>query len=164
MTSTVRRFGVLLAAVGVAALGAGCGGDKKLAKVSGVVTLDGKPLDGATVVFHPEGGGRPATGTTGADGHFSLTTYTSGDGAQVGDHKVVVSKSSQANVSAPQPDNPKGMVEAMKEAEAKRKAEAAKPKPAVIPTMYGDLAKTPLKCQVPTDGPVEFSLRSAGGS
>jgi len=88
-------------------LTAGCGGGKqKLAKVSGVVTLDGKPLDGAMVTFQPTDGGRPATGVTGADGHFTLTTYTSGDGAQLGDHKVLVTKSTAPEVVAP----PQGLI------------------------------------------------------
>ena len=158
----VRRFVVLAATAAATALFVGCDSKVKLSKVSGVVTLDGKPLDGATVVFHPVEGGRPATGVTGADGRFSLTTYTSGDGAQIGEHKVVISKSNQPDVQAP--SDPKAMEEAMKEQYTKAKAEAKKPKAAAIPASYGDLNKTPLKCQLPTDGPVEFSLRSAGGS
>jgi len=158
---------MIVAAASVAAvfLAAGCGdGKKKLAKVSGVVKLDGKALDGATVVFHPADGGRPATGLTGADGHFTLSTYTSGDGAQVGEHKVVITKSTQGDVVAPTPSDSKAMMEAMKDHDARRKAEAAKPKPAIVPASYGDLQKTPLKAAVPAEGDIEFSLRSAGGT
>jgi hypothetical protein len=167
MTSPVARRVLIVAAASVATMFmvAGCGdGKKKLAKVSGKVTLDGKALDGATVVFHPAEGGRPATGLTGADGHFTLTTYTSGDGAQIGEHKVVITKSNQAEVVAPSPSDPKAMMEAMKAHDARQRAEAAKPKPAVIPASYGDLQKTPLKAVVPAEGEIEFSLRSAGGT
>jgi len=158
---------VFVAAVSAATvfLAAGCGdGKKKLAKVSGVVKLDGKALDGANVVFHPNDGGRPATGTTGTDGHFTLTTYSSGDGAQVGEHKVVITKPDQPSVAPPAPNDPKAMLDAMKEHENRRKAEAGKAKPSIVPASYGDLQKTPLKAVVPSEGEIEFSLRSAGGT
>ncbi len=60
--------------------------------VQGIVTLDGKPVEGATVSFSPKAAGRPATGTTDAAGHFSLTTFEPGDGAVPGEHVVTVSK------------------------------------------------------------------------
>lgn len=60
--------------------------------VRGVVTLDGKPVEGATVGFAPKAAGRPATGTTDAAGQFSLTTFEPGDGAVPGEHVVTVSK------------------------------------------------------------------------
>jgi len=167
MKNQVLRRVVIVAAASVATvfLAAGCGdGKKKLAKVSGVVKLDGKALDGASVVFHPADGGRPSTGTTGADGHFTLTTYNSGDGAQIGEHKVVITKPNQPDVVAPPPNDPKAMAEAMKDFEARRKAEAGKAKPSIVPASYGDLQKTPLKAVVPSEGEIEFSLRSAGGT
>jgi hypothetical protein len=60
--------------------------------VRGRVTLDGKPLEGATVGFLPQGSGRPAMGTTDAAGQFTLTTFAPGDGALPGQHAVTVSK------------------------------------------------------------------------
>jgi hypothetical protein len=164
MTSRVARRTLIVAAVAVFAA-AGCGGDKKkLAKVSGKVTLDGKALDGATIMFHPADGGRPATGLTGADGHFTLTTYSSGDGAQVGEHKVTIMKSTAPTIVAPsQPGDAQALTNAMKEYEAKRK-ELAKTKQTAIPESYGDLQKTPLKAVVPAEGEIEFALRSAGGT
>jgi hypothetical protein len=86
---TVGLSGLLMIA-----LVAGCGGPKRpqTVAVSGTVTLDGKPVEGATVGFIPEGGGRPATGTTDASGAFTLTTFEPGDGAVVGKHSVTVSK------------------------------------------------------------------------
>lgn len=68
----------------------GCGGDSSLAPVEGVVTLDGKPVAGASVTFTPVEGGRPAVGETGPDGTFQLTTFESGDGATIGPHQVAV--------------------------------------------------------------------------
>jgi hypothetical protein len=167
MSSRIPRRVLIVAAASVAAvfLATGCGGDKKkLAKVSGKVTLDGKALDGASVVFNPVDGGRPATGVTGADGHFTLTTYTSGDGAQLGEHKVTITKTTTPSIAAPiQPGDAQGLTNAMKEYESKRK-ELAKTKQTVIPESYGDPQKTPLKAVVPAEGEIEFSLRSAGGT
>lgn len=70
--------------------GAGCNQGPRLAKVSGVVLLDGKPIEGASVLFTPEAGGRPADGVTDKEGKFTLQTFEPGDGALVGKHKVAV--------------------------------------------------------------------------
>ncbi len=80
----------------------GCGGGEEkeappTVPVSGVVTYNGAPVEGATVGFQPIGmDQKPATGTTGADGRFELTTYISGidyaPGAMPGDYQVTISK------------------------------------------------------------------------
>jgi len=59
--------------------------------VSGLVTMDDKPLVGARVSFLPEAA-RPSSGTTDASGRYQLQ-YT-GDlaGAVVGQHQVSISK------------------------------------------------------------------------
>jgi hypothetical protein len=62
--------------------------------VRGQVFLDGRPLAGATVTFHPADLTilRPvrADGNTAEDGSFLLSTYTAGDGAPTGRYKVTV--------------------------------------------------------------------------
>jgi hypothetical protein len=142
-----------------------CGCGKRMAKVEGKILLDDKPLDGATVLFQPEDGGRPASGMTGSDGVFHLTTFTTGDGARTGDYKVVITKKKDSGPDmAPAAG---GGPEAMKEAWKKFIAKPAKGPPkesSTIPSEYTDPEKTPLKCRVPTEGPVEFKLRSKGGS
>lgn len=69
----------------------GCGDDGRLptAPVSGVVTLDGRPVIEGEVLFLPATG-RPARGKLDADGRFTLRTYASSDGAVVGTHRVGV--------------------------------------------------------------------------
>jgi len=68
----------------------GCGSEQiETAEVSGVVTLDGKPLEQGTVTFTPSAG-RGATGQIATDGRFTLSTYDNGDGAIVGTHKIAV--------------------------------------------------------------------------
>jgi len=74
----------------------GCGGEMKVAPVSGTVTLDGKPLDRASVVFKPEAGGRPSFGVTDADGRFTLAYSMNEDGAEVGPCTVTISTRLQA--------------------------------------------------------------------
>jgi hypothetical protein len=140
-----------------------CGCGKRMSKVEGTVLLDDKPLDGATVVFQPEEGGQPATGMTGSDGVFHLTTRTTGDGARTGNYKVTITKRKESDGGAA-PANAGG-ADSMKEAWKKylAKPPAAK-ESSSIPSEYSNVEKTPLKCQVPVDGPLEFKLRSKGGS
>ncbi|NLY02963.1 MAG: carboxypeptidase regulatory-like domain-containing protein [Rhodopirellula sp.] len=90
--SCIRIF-LALGTFGILTVVAGCGsGRPETAAVSGKVTLDGEPVEGATVaLFHPDGG-QPARGVTDASGAFVLTTFEAGDGALLGQHKVTVSK------------------------------------------------------------------------
>lgn len=69
----------------------------KTCPVTGTVTYNGKPLEGATVVYVPPSPDAPrASGTTDAEGKFSLTTYVRPQellrGAVPGDYKVTVIK------------------------------------------------------------------------
>lgn len=74
----------------------GCGSDQptgdRIATVtaSGILTLDGKPLEYYQVLFFPPGGERPAAGTADAQGKFVLGTNEPEDGAVVGSHKVAI--------------------------------------------------------------------------
>ena len=72
----------------------GCGGradGPPLAAVSGIVTLDGKGIEGATVTFIPKGKVVMSSALTTAEGRFALNTATGRKGAVVGDHEVLVS-------------------------------------------------------------------------
>ncbi len=63
------------------------------------MTLDGKPLEGAGVMFVPVAGGPPAAGVTDAQGHFRMSTLND-QGALVGDHQVTVVKDEYIGVPA----------------------------------------------------------------
>ena len=92
-------------------LAAGCGSRgghlPKTVPATGVVTLDGKPVDGAQVVLVPAGeGATGAYGTTDTSGHFALRAYEEKEGAIPGDYKIQVSKTVERRL-----DGPKGSLD-----------------------------------------------------
>ena len=75
----------------------GCGGEPsfEMVPVSGIVTMDGEPLAGATVTFLPKSSGDmnagPASlGETDAAGQFTLKTGEGEPGAVVASHQVMI--------------------------------------------------------------------------
>jgi hypothetical protein len=80
---------------------AGCGGGtdewvdarENVYPASGVVTLSGEPVEGATVIFHSASKKISAQGMTNAKGRYHVTTYEDNDGAIAGEHTVTVRKS-----------------------------------------------------------------------
>jgi hypothetical protein len=81
----------------------GCGGSDRptLVTVKGKVTLDGKPLDGATVFLKqldlPDGKSRrPSRATTNAQGEFEPKTYADANGLPPGKYKIGVLKTEYA--------------------------------------------------------------------
>jgi hypothetical protein len=74
----------------------------------GTVTFAGQPIDGATVVFVTQSGGRfyNAMGTTDSAGRFRLQTFRPQDGAVPGSHRVQIEKLSYTAkpVAGPVPD------------------------------------------------------------
>lgn len=63
------------------------------AKVSGKITLDGAPVEGATIRLEAKTGSQQgAIGVSEADGTFVLTTYSSGDGVLPGTYMVIATK------------------------------------------------------------------------
>jgi hypothetical protein len=151
--------------------GAGCGSKVKPVRVEGVVLLDDRPLKEAMVTFVPEeGSGRLAAGLTDDDGKFELTTATSGDGALPGNYKVTVAVAPPPKPDAvvitkypPSNEDWKRMIMAGKRG-AQRHPQQNPPKTPNMPkAVYRDPAKTPLKCEVPTEGKVTFKVRSDRG-
>ncbi len=131
-------------------VGSGCGGSKPAtAPVSGTVLLDGKPVADASVLFEPTEGGVPARGSTDASGQFSLSTFTRGDGAVPGRHRVAISKMIIEGIKA----DDFGL-------EDSSVTPASQPKSA-IPRRYADPATSGLEATIEPGGlSVEFSLES----
>ncbi|OHB73245.1 MAG: hypothetical protein A2V70_02070 [Planctomycetes bacterium RBG_13_63_9] len=70
---------------------AGCGSGNDLASVQGKVTLNGRPLEGATVKFQPTAPeGSSSSGMTDADGRYELMYTFSTSGAMPGEHIVSI--------------------------------------------------------------------------
>ena len=153
------RFGVVLwAAVPVAlvvlAAGTGCNrgpAGPVVHMVEGVVTLDGAPLEEANVFFSPVGGksALQATGFTGADGHFRLTSTRGGKigrGATEGEYVVRVTKievpPSPPAIPMGHPDYGKAPPRPMSWAEEQAQIKY------VVPPRYGEAKTSPLRATV----------------
>ncbi|QDT66668.1 hypothetical protein V22_39390 [Calycomorphotria hydatis] len=67
-----------------------------LVPVSGVVSLDGKPLEGVSLQFSPVAGGRPSFGMTEANGMYELIYVREEKGATPGQHDVTLMKEGPA--------------------------------------------------------------------
>lgn len=161
--SVIVGLGALLTLVG-------CGSGKNIGavKATGTVTFDGKPLEGATVSFIPEGeGGRNASGLTDAQGNFRLTTLEPGDGALPGKYKVTVSKVEQdPNALPPATTQEEGMKRAAEMAAKAntRNATPAEPPKAMLPDRYGNEKTSGLSAEVKSGGENNFTfpLTTAG--
>jgi hypothetical protein len=125
-----RRF-LIIACVAAAA---GC---SRPSSLSGTVTLDGKPLPEAAVIFFPQGSGaETVVGATDQAGRFVITP-AAGRSIAYGPYKVVVSKReplTQAQLNA-----------------------FITPKE-LLPAKYSDLSKTVLTVNVTSGADVELQL------
>jgi hypothetical protein len=143
---------------------AGCGSGTN--KVEGVVTLDGKPVQGASVSFMPQGGtGQFADGFTDAEGRFTLATSGKA-GVRSGTYKVVVTKTDAVAVEMV-PGSPEYMSKMKKEGPkagppAMRPGGGASSGPkSLLPAVYSKPDTTPLTQKVPPDSsPVKLELKS----
>lgn len=94
-----RFLALSLMAIPLFCLGCSGGGDEvKLAPVSGVVTMDGRPLANAVVIFSPTKG-NPSSGRTDTSGNYTLFYKERLKGAVPGNHNICI-------ITAP-PENPK---------------------------------------------------------
>jgi hypothetical protein len=94
--ATTSWAGMLVLAVGQCW---GCAGGGALVPVEGNVTLNGKPLAGASVMFSQSRPNLPGpfVGETDAEGRFKLgPTNNAGGGAAAGDYIVVITTVKQA--------------------------------------------------------------------
>jgi hypothetical protein len=147
--SILWRISVLLVLVVIC----GCGGgaaQQPTVQVTGEVSLDGAPVEGATVIFGAASGQeRGATGITDASGRFKLTTYNKDDGAIVGKYTVAISKTETTGGMTP--DEEHEAISAGKEVT-----------PAVtvnkLPEKYSDGTNSGLTADVTAAGPNDFKF------
>jgi len=135
----------------------GCGGggsDKfkdarpKTTPVSGTITMDGAPVEGATVTLHPTQGGSAATGVTDSSGHYSLMTFEKGDGAVPAEYKVSVRKLAPSTAGPqPGPDDP-GYDPNPKEEPIKH----------LLPEKYAEFLKSGLSATIATEPKTDLNF------
>jgi Domain of unknown function (DUF6795) len=145
---------------------AGCGGKFTPVPVSGVVTLDGQPIEGATVYFYAVGDekdGRPAHGTTDKEGKFKLSTLGDEDGALRRNYKVVITKyvPTIPNLKIPDfPDTLEGRNDRSDFMYRNFEAKGIQPFRNALPPIYGDSNTTPLSSNITESTTLKFELKS----
>jgi len=150
-----------LLALSLVTMLSGCGGTPegnadrpKVYPVTGVVTLDGNPLEGATVTFSSGSAAPSGFGKSDASGKFSLTTFDANDGAPAGSYQVLVTKTEEAAATgAPSIDS----AEYVPPKEIDPNRPAPKPK-SLIPEKYGVYGKSGMDATVTADGKNEFKF------
>jgi len=148
-----------LGAAPILLVAVGCGSRlPPTAAVSGTLTLAGKPLAGAAVSFVNDAAPRFAIGTTDASGRYTLTTFAAGDGAVLGEHRVVVLPSPRA--VGPIARDPT----ALPTEEDYKRLEELRKKPAVTASVpakvYAAVDTTPLRAEVKRGGNTfDFDLK-----
>jgi len=117
--------------------------------VNGIVTLDDKALDEATVTFHPEEQGvASGTARTGSDGKFVIKGVKGANGLAAGKYKVTVSKMKLPGGGGPNDPPP---VAAVTDVDIQND----------LPAIYSRLDQTILAYTVTGDGkPIEIKLDS----
>jgi hypothetical protein len=162
--SETARPGLLAGLTILLATVAGCGGKFTPVPVNGVVTLNGTPVEGATVSFYAVGDekdGRPAHGTTNKDGEFRLSTLGNEDGALPRRYKVVVTKyvPTNPNLKVPDfPDTPEGR-EAKSDFNYRNfESKGIQPFRNALPPVYGSSSTTPLEYDITKSTTVKLEL------
>jgi hypothetical protein len=163
---TASRFSWLLMAI-LAVACSGCGDG--LYQVKGVVLVDGTPApEGVRVLFMPQGNMRQGDATVGANGTFVMQTFGK-KGVMPGEYKVTLINSTK---SIPRPDTPVDTstgahppADVFKYmAEVQKLLDNPPVGPGWIPKLYADMARTPLRVNVPKDGSnVKFEVPSNSG-
>jgi len=129
----------------------GCGGDDRptLVPVEGEITLNGEPLDGASIAFFPDSGNQIQRGSkaTSSSGKFTVGTYGKNDGIPVGKYKVTVVKKELMG------ELPEGYNAEDPESNAKPVKYQL-----VVPGKYGDPATSQLQVEVTSEGMTPSSL------
>ena len=142
-----RRIAIRWAAAVLAAAAlTGCGDSRqKTAVVRGKVTYKGKPVPHGSVTFMPTGSSPAATGEIQSDGKYTLTTYSSGDGAVLGSHKVMIVSIQDTSAKLPEERNPLP--------------------PPLVPDKYTNPATTPLTAEVKDqENTIDFELTGELGN
>ncbi|QDU74161.1 hypothetical protein Pan97_11660 [Bremerella volcania] len=143
-----RIQSALLLILTAATLGCGSGkpnlipGRSPTIPVQGKITLEGAPIEGATVMFFCEKLKITSYGKTDATGQYQLTTYEPGDGAPAGHYQVSVKKVEQTII---QPSDHPAIPPKSKTSQ-------------LLPPQYSDFKSSDLKAVVAEGGTNAFQF------
>ena len=131
---------------------AGCGGEDsgpETVSVSGTVSLDKKPLEGAEVNFFSKEGNFLASGMTDAEGNFQLY-----QGAVAGENQVWISKKKGGNAAAAGDpgENPDLDTTQLAAESGLDEGDIVVAGSELLPAKFSDSAKSVLKYVVPDGG------------
>jgi len=167
--SDVRSYkAVVVFGLAMVAGCAGGGGDEdsySLVPVSGKLTLDGKPLEGATITFNASQGNNPPTDggdITAADGSFAAK-YRNRSGLAPGSYKITVHQPKAALPGKPPPPDLDPFMMSLAIESANKKKTGRRPSAADQPWLYSEIDRTPLSHEVSPKGDVDlvFDLKSS---
>ncbi len=135
-------YGNCLTVALVIAVAAGCGSSgPEIAYVSGRVTMDGKPLSDATVVFVPENG-RPSGATTDENGEYVLNFAQGRKGAIPGPSTV--------------------RIMTMRDADQDQNGNAIPGRPETVPSQYNTESTLTFDVEPKVKNIANFDLQSSG--
>jgi hypothetical protein len=137
----------------LALLAGGCSANQ--GRVEGIIALDGQPVAGAEVAFHPDGDTKRNTysGKTNDEGRYELLFPQGTDGVAPGSYRVVVTK----HVAKP------GAAEANPHQDI-RMLRTGGLTENVLPSLYSTPEKTPLRAEVNLGkNTFNFQLTSGAG-
>lgn len=158
MSATLIRCGALNALV----LLAGCSGGEdqwtkelpETVEASGVVLLDGKPVERAAIVFAPVPPGKhPAQGLTDSEGEFHLKAFPAKEGAVPGSYQVGVTKNVETGAGPPKDPSFYG-----EDAEHAAESPAPIEFKNVLPQQYANPANSGLTVEIPPGGTSELKI------
>ncbi len=137
----------------------GCGEEQppEVVPVSGTVTQNGQPLADVIVKFYPKAGAPVASGVTGEDGRFQLSSFQRHDGAVAGEHEVgVYMPKTEADRAIADRRSPEEITQAMEKDAQSGAAEGTAEKESPIPERYADPKQSKLTATVSPGGQNDF--------
>jgi len=152
MNRPVKLALSILVAVGIVLTGCSYSSRPPTYRVTGTVTMQGKPVAGAAIIFVPTSNeGAAASAITDSEGKYSLTTWQAEDGARPGEYRVKVSKQEETTV------DPSKMVQNVPLEEDQKYVESKKSRPpakSLVPSKYQDESSSGLSHTVPKSSSV----------
>ena len=151
-------LGVAACATGLSVMGAvGCGGREwpPTYKTTGMVTLDGSPVERASITFSPKEGQQPANATTDASGRYQMTSFNAGDGATAGSFDVAILKFPAIEIDAGRGGVPFGEAN---RTNAGPSPESLEDPENELPEKYSNSEKSGLSATVTADGENVFNF------